>query len=265
MLDDFLIRALLAGIGVALIAGPLGCLVVWRRMAFFGDSLAHSSLLGIALGVALDMSPHAMVPLVTLAVCIGLVMLQRRSHLPSDTALGIIAYSTLALGLVMISLTGSYEISVMGVLLGDILSVSKQDLAIIYGGGGIILVVLFRFWRPLLAATVSRDIAIAEGLKPKQSEWAFMLMIALVVAIALKLVGALLITAMLIIPAATARRFSATPETMAIAATIIGVLAIAGGLFSSLQFDTPTGPSIILTAAIIFTLVHLLMRQRNEA
>ena len=224
MLDDFLVRALIAGIGVAVIAGPLGCLVIWRRMAFFGDSLAHSSLLGIALGLAIDMSPHFAVPIVTFAVCVGLVLLQRRSHLPSDTVLGIIAHSTLALGLVVISLIGSYEVGVMSVLLGDILSVSAQDLAIIYGGGAVILIMLFRYWRPLLAATVSSDIATAEGLKPRQSEWIFMIMIALVVAIALKLVGALLITAMLIIPAAAARRFSPTPEKMAIAATIIGIL-----------------------------------------
>lgn len=265
MLDDFLVRALIAGIGVALITGPLGCLVVWRRMAFFGDSLAHSSLLGIALGVALELSPHIMVPIITLAVCIGLVSLKRGSHLPSDTALGIIAHSTLALGIVMISLIGSYEISVMNVLLGDILSVSKMDLFIIYGGGTVILFVLLRYWRALLAATVSRDIAIAEGLKPQRTEWIFMLMIALVVAIALKLVGALLITAMLIIPAATARRFSSTPEMMAIAASVIGVISVLAGLYSSLQLDTPTGPSIILIAAIIFGLVHLILHQRNEA
>jgi len=264
MLDDFLIRALIAGIGIAALAGPLGCLVVWRRMAFFGDSLAHSSLLGIALGLIIGISPQFAVPIVTFAVCISLVYLQRRSHLPSDTVLGIIAHSTLALGLVMISLVGSYEVSVMGILLGDILSVSKQDIAIIYGGGAIVLVLLHKFWRSMLASTVSPDIATAEGLKPRQSEWVFMLLIALVVAVSLKLIGALLITAMLIIPAATARRFSNTPEAMVLAAIIIGMVSIGGGLFSSLHLDTPTGPSIILIAAIIFSAVHLIIRRDEK-
>ena len=264
MLDDFLIRALIAGIGIAALTGPLGCLVVWRRMAFFGDTLAHSSLLGIALGLIIGVSTQVAVPIVTFAICISLVYLQRRSHLPSDTVLGIVAHSTLALGLVMISLVGSYEVSVMGILLGDILSVSKQDIAIIYGGGACVLVLLLKFWRPMLASTVSPDIATAEGLKPKQSEWVFMLLIALVVAVSLKLIGALLITAMLIIPAATARRFSNTPEAMVLAAIIIGMVSIGGGLFSSLHLDTPTGPSIILIAAIIFSAVHLIIRRDEK-
>ena len=161
MFDDFLTRSILAGVAIAIIAGPLGCLIVWRRMSFFGDSLAHSALLGVALGVAIDLSPQIAVPMVTFAVCFILVAIKRRSHLPSDAVLGIIAHSTLALGLVTISLLGSYELSVMRVLLGDILSVTKQDLAIIYGGGGLILIGLFFYWRAFLAATISPDIATA--------------------------------------------------------------------------------------------------------
>jgi len=258
MFDDFLTRSILAGVAIAIIAGPLGCLIVWRRMSFFGDSLAHSALLGVALGVAIDLSPQIAVPMVTFAVCFILVAIKRRSHLPSDAVLGIIAHSTLALGLVTISLLGSYELSVMRVLLGDILSVTKQDLAIIYGGGGLILIGLFFYWRAFLAATISPDIATAEGLSPQQSEWIFMVMIALVVAIALKLIGALLITAMLVIPAAAARRLSPTPEIMAGIAILIALLAMGGGIFGSLQFDTPTGPSIVLAAAAMFGIVHLL-------
>lgn len=261
MLDDFLVRAVVAGIGVAIVTGPLGCLIIWRRMAFFGDSLAHASLLGVALALALDMAPAFGVPLVTILACAVLLGFTRQTTFAADTILSIVAQSTLALGLVLISLIGSYEVSIMGVLLGDILAVSKQDIALIYGGGAIILAVLFRYWRRLVVATISHEIAVAENMSPRQSDAVFMFLIALVVAISLKLVGALLITALLIIPAATARRFSPTPEIMAAIAIMIGMTSLTSGIFASLHLDTPTGPTIILAGTIFFAL-SLLIPQR---
>lgn len=261
MLDDFLVRAVVAGIGIAIVAGPLGCLIIWRRMAFFGDSLAHASLLGVALALAFDLAPAFAVPLVTMLACAILLGFTRQTTFAPDTILSIVAQSTLALGLVLISLIGSYEVSIMGVLLGDILAVSKQDIALIYGGGAIILAVLVRYWRRLVVATISQEIAVAENMSPRQSDAIFMFLIALVVAIALKLVGALLITALLIIPAATARRFSPTPEIMAVIAILIGMTSLTSGIFASLHLDTPTGPTIILAGTICFAL-SLLIPQR---
>lgn len=259
MIDDFLIRALLAGIGVALVAGPLGCFVIWRQMAFFGETMAHSALLGVALSLALQIDVLWGVFAVSLVVAGVLVMLKSRNKpggqmFSNDALLGILSHSALALGLVVVGLMTWLRLDIMSFLIGDVLSVSEGDLLAIYGGGVLVLIVLASIWRALLVATISEDIAQAEGLSPAKAEMVLMLLMAVTIAIAIKIVGVLLITALLIIPAATARRFSRTPEQMAGLAIIAGVVAVGGGLFGSLQFDSPTGPSIVVAAMLIFVL-----------
>ncbi len=252
MLDDFFIRALLAGAGVALIAGPLGCFIVWRRMAYFGDTMAHSALLGIAFSVLLDV--HLLVGVFTVAVLVALALfgLQRQSRLPADALLGILSHSTLATGLVLIASISWLRIDLLGYLFGDILAVSRTDIVIIYIGGALVLVGLGLIWRSLLASTVCPELAEAEDMRPERARIVFMLLMALVIAMAMKIVGILLITSLLIIPAATARRFAASPEQMACIAAGLGVLAVSAGLFASLQFDTPSGPSIVVAALVLF-------------
>lgn len=269
MLDDFFIRALVAGIGVALVAGPLGCFVVWRRMAYFGDTMAHSALLGVALSFLLEVNLSIGVFLVAALVSIALLLLQRRNQLSADALLGILSHSTLAIGLVLVTFMTWVRIDLMGFLFGDILAVTATDIALIYGGGGAILALLVWMWRPLLAATVNAELAEAEGLQPETSKVIFMLLLASVIAIAMKLVGVLLITSLLIIPAATARRLSATPEQMAAIAALTGVLAVCGGLFGSLHYDTPSGPSIVVAALVLFLIsmsvpLHLLRPGRGR-
>ncbi len=254
MLDDFFMRALFAGIGVALIAGPLGCFIVWRRLAYFGDSLSHAALLGVAVGVLADIN----ITLAVLAVCVGvsfiLLLLQNRSNISSDALLGIFSHGALAIGLVVLTLATWLRVDLMGLLFGDILAVSKTDILATYGGGIVILAVLAAIWRPLFAATVNPELAEAEGMAPKRTNLIFTLLTAAVIALSIKIVGALLITALLIIPAATARRFAASPEVMALGAALIGVASVSGGLFASLQWDTPSGPSIVVAAACLFAL-----------
>jgi zinc transport system permease protein len=252
MLDDFFTRALLAGIGIALMAGPLGCFVVWRRMAYFGDTMAHSALLGVALSLLFNLNVMIGVFAVAALVSLSLLALQSRRTLPTDALLGILSHSALAVGLVAVSFMTWIRFDLMGLLFGDILSVSKADLSIIYGGGMLILVALFKLWGPLLAETVNPEIAEAEGLNPQRARIAFMFLVACVIAIAMKIVGIMLITALLIIPAAAARRFAASPEMMALTASLIGALAVAGGLFGSLKLDTPSGPSIVVAALALF-------------
>lgn len=254
MLDDFFTRALIAGIGVALTAGPLGCFIVWRRMAYFGDTMAHSALLGVALAFLFEINLMAGVFLVAVLVSIALLLLQRRNALSTDALLGILSHSTLALGLVMVAFMSWVRVDLMGFLFGDILAVSRLDIAFVYGGGALVLALVAWLWRPLLAATVNEELAQAEGMAPGRSRFAFMLLMALVIAISMKIVGILLITSLLIIPAATARRFSATPEQMAVIASLIGAVAVTGGLFGSLRFDTPSGPSIVVAALALFLL-----------
>lgn len=254
MLDDFFTRAILAGIGVALTVGPLGCFIVWRRMAYFGDTMAHSALLGVALAFLFQINLMAGVFLVASLVSIALLLLQRRGALSTDALLGILSHSTLALGLVMVAFMSWVRVDLMGFLFGDILAVSRADIAFVYGGGAIILALMAWLWKPLLAATVNEELAEAEGMAPERARFVFMLLMALIIAIAMKIVGILLITSLLIIPAATARRFAATPETMAAFASLIGVAAVVGGLYGSLHFDTPSGPSIVVAALVIFLL-----------
>ncbi|MBX3530520.1 MAG: metal ABC transporter permease [Rhizobiaceae bacterium] len=252
MLDDFFTRALVAGIGVALVAGPLGCFIVWRRMAYFGDTMAHSALLGVALAHLLNVNLAGGVFVVAALVAVALLLLQRRGSLSTDALLGILSHATLAVGLVMLAFMSWVRVDLMGFLFGDILAVTRADIVLIWLGGAAVLAALAFMWRPLLAATVSAEIAEAEGLQPERARIAFMLLMAAVIAIAMKVIGILLITSLLIIPAATARRFATTPEQMAVLAAVLGAVAVTGGLFGSLQWDTPSGPSIVVAALALF-------------
>ncbi|RDL51417.1 High-affinity zinc uptake system membrane protein ZnuB [Ensifer sp. M14] len=263
MLDDFFVRALIAGIGIAVMAGPLGCFVIWRRMAYFGDTMAHSALLGVALSLLLDLNLMVAVFIVAAAVSVLLLFLQRRGALSTDALLGILSHSALSIGLVIVAFMTWVRIDLVGFLFGDILAVSESDIDIIWGGGILVIFAIVYLWRPLLASTVNPELAEAEGMKPERARLFFMLLMALVIAIAMKIVGILLITSLLIIPAATARRFSTSPEIMAVLASVIGALAVTGGLFGSLHWDTPSGPSIVVAALALFVLSLLPIGRRR--
>ncbi|MDC3311424.1 metal ABC transporter permease [Alphaproteobacteria bacterium] len=252
MFDDFFIRALLGGIGTAIIAGPLGCFIVWRRLAYFGDTLSHSALLGVALALLFEINITLAVFITSLVVAFSLFLLQKRRNLSSDTLLGMLAHSSIALGLVVLAFMSWVRVDLLGFLFGDILSITKTDVFLIWFGGIIVLAMLVKIWRPLFAATVSPEIAKAEELAPDYTNILFMIMMALVIAISMKIVGVMLITALLIIPAAAARSFSRSPEQMALLAILFGILAVSFGLFGSLEFDTPAGPSIIVSALLLF-------------
>lgn len=251
-MDDFLIRALLAGVGVALVAGPLGSFVVWRRMAFFGGTLSHSALLGVALGFLLGLNLNIAIFAVCAFVAVVLVILEKKTRLATDTLLGILAHASLAIGLIALAMLESRRIDLMTYLFGDILATTKMDVAIIYLGGIAVLLVLAFLWRPLLSATVHEELAFVEGVPVTAVNLAFMLLLAVVVALAMKVVGILLVTSLIIIPAAAARPLSRTPERMAALAGVIGCMAVAGGLWGSVAFDTPSGPSIVVAAFALF-------------
>jgi zinc transport system permease protein len=253
-MDDFLIRALAGGAGVALVAGPLGAFVVWRRMAFFGSALSHSALLGVALGFLLGINLNVGIFVVCALVALSLVALQRRSRLSDDTLLGILAHASLAIGLIALAFLETRRIDLMSYLFGDVLATTGADIQYIYGGGMLIVAALVFFWRPLLSATVHEELAFVEGVPVTAVNLAFMLLLAMVVALAMKIVGVLLVTSLIIIPAATARRFVRTPEQMAVLAGVLGVGAVAGGLWGSVAFDTPSGPSIVVAAFALFLL-----------
>ena len=267
MLDDFFSRAILAGIGVAVVAGPLGCFIVWRRLAYFGDTLSHAALLGVALALLFEVNITLAVFGVSVCVSLALLLLQRRATLSSDSLLGLLAHSALAVGLVALAFMTWVRVDLMGFLFGDILAVTPMDVAVIWIGGICVLAILALVWRPLFAATVNIELARAEGLHPERANMVFMLLMAVVIAISMKIVGVLLITALLIIPAAAARRFASGPEQMAILAIFVGIASVLGGLFGSLEWDTPAGPSIVVAALGLFilSLLQIHMPRRRVA
>ena len=264
MLDDFVTRATLAGIGTALAAAPLGCFVVWRRMAYFGDATAHAAILGVALSLALSLPVFAGALVVALVMAVAVAMLSGRGY-AMDTLLGVLAHSALAFGLVAVSFLATVRIDIMAYLFGDILAVSRADLAVIWGGAALVLSLVAWRWSALLTATLNPDLARAAGIDPRREQLVLNLALAIVVAVAIKVVGALLITAMLIIPAATARPFARTPEAMAMVASGVAVLSAWGGLQVSYAFDTPTGPTIVCVIAALFGLSGLFAGLRRIA
>lgn len=250
---DFIVRALLAGMLLALIAGPLGCFIVWRRMAYFGDTLAHSALLGLALGLLLEINMQAAVVVVCCSLAALLALMDNNKSLAIDTMLGILAHSALAVGLVMLSFTNT-QIDLMAYLFGDLLTVSNTELLWIAGGALGTLAVMFVYWNKLLAISLHQELAQVEGLDVFRLRLLLMLIMALVIAVSMKIVGVLLITALLIIPPATARNFASSPEQMAIGASIAGCAAVGSGIAASWFWNTPTGPSIVVASALLFLL-----------
>jgi len=251
MPDAFLIHAALAGVGLMLAAGPLGAFVVWRRMAYMGDATAHAALLGVALALLSDLPVALGTALVALAVASLVTVLSSRDR-AADTILGVLAHSALAIGLVAISFAPQVRSDLSAFLFGDILTVSLADLAWIWGGAAIVLGLLAWRWNALLTATVNEELAQAAGLDPRRERFVLTVALALVVAVAIKIVGALLISAMLIVPAAAARSFARTPEGMALIAVLIGCASVLAGLWGSFTYDTPAGPSIVTAAAALF-------------
>jgi zinc transport system permease protein len=251
-MDDFMIRALLAGIGVAIVSGPLGAFVVWRRMAFFGDTLSHSALLGVALGFLFGINLNIGVFIICIVIAVLLVRMSQFKNLSNDTLLGILSHSSLALGLITISFLDNQRIDLMALLFGDVLATTVSDLVLIYLVGISILVVLIGLWKPLLSLTVDEEMAVVEGVSVKSVNLLFMLLLAVIVALAMKVVGILLVTSLIIIPAASASRFSNSPEQMVFLATLGGCISVMVGLWGSLHFDTPSGPSIVAAAFIMF-------------
>jgi zinc transport system permease protein len=254
MIDDFFIRALIAGVGIALVTGPLGCFVIWRRLSFFGDTLSHAALLGVTFSISFDVNISLSVFIVSSIVALILIRLQKNTNLAGDALLGLLAHSSLAIGLVVLGFLSFIRFDIMGLLFGDILSVTLSDLLIIWIGGAVIILILSLIWKPLFASTVNYEIAEAEGLSPEKYNILFTILMAAIIAISIKMVGLLLITGMMIIPAAAARNLSNSPKQMVIISIIFGLLSVLIGLYASLEINTPSGPSIITTSLLFFIL-----------
>lgn len=258
MFELFILKAIIAGVGVAMLAGPIGSVIVWKKMTFFGDALAHSSLLGIALSFILDIS--MILGVIVFAILFALIIgiMQSKRKYSNDTLLAILSHGSLAMGLVSISFINSPNIDLVSFLFGDILSVSTKDIYFIYISAFISIFVLFIIWQSLIMITINEDLAQIEGVNIVRTKTIFMILIALFVALAIKVVGALLLTSLLVIPTATARNFADNPEKMALISSLIGAISVIVGIYFSLYLDIPTGPSIVLVAVILFILSNII-------
>ena len=258
-LEPFLVNAILAGFAVAVITGVMGCFVVWRRMAYFGDSLAHSALLGVALGFAVGVAVNIGIILICSVFALLLLWLQQKKVLATDTLLGILAHSALSFGMVTISVMGQ-RIDLHSILFGDILTVTRPELWWIYVGGAIVITMLLMNWSSLVLMTLQEDLAQAEGTRVFWCNLLLMFLRTLVVAVSIRSVGILLISSLLIIPAATARQLARSPEGMAIIASFFGVTSVGLGIYFSFALDTPSGPTIVASAASLFTLLTIYLQ-----
>ncbi len=262
LMIELLFPGWLAGILLATAAGPLGSFIIWRRMSYFGDTLAHASLLGVAFGLLLNVNLFYAVIFITLLLACLLVWLEGQYQLPVDTLLGILAHSALSLGLVIVSLMSNVRIDLMAYLFGDLLSVTIADIFLIAPVVTLVLLLLLWKWRHLLSITISEELAYVEGINLKKNQMLLMFLVSVTIALSMKFVGVLIISSLLIIPSATARRFAHTPEQMAVIGIIVGVLAVTGGLALSAFYDTPAGPSVVLCATVMF-LLSLLKKSQN--
>ncbi len=260
--DSFIVYALAAGLALALVVGPLGSVVVWRRMAYFGDTLAHAALLGVALAVAADQLPMAGVGIIGVLIAAVLFWLEKQRDLSTDTLLGILSHTALALGLIVLSVIQSqgFNINLMSYLFGDLLAVDQSDLVLMYGTVVVILLVFSQILSPLISMSVNEELARVDGVAVEKVRFVFMILLAMVIAVALKVVGILLITALLIIPAATARLFSKSPKQMVLMSVLMAIAAVVLGLYSSLNWDFPTGPAIVVSASLLFFVSRIFSR-----
>jgi len=254
---SFISLAIFAGLSIALVAGPVGCFVVWRRMAYFGDSLAHAALLGIGAGLMLEINLQMTVLAVCLLAVPIILMITHSRHVADDTALGIISHASLAIGLTAVSLATNGSIDLSAFLFGDILALSEQDVITLIVIAAIILTVMIRLWRQFVYITIHAELASVEGLASRRLEIILMTLIACLVAVGMQVVGALLIGSMLIIPAAAAGLVSSTPERMGWISALFACIAVSGGLALSWFLDTPAGPSAVVVATVIFALAQL--------
>lgn len=258
-MDDFLWRAVLGAGLLGAACGPIGCFVMWRRMAYLGESVAHMGLLGAGLGLLIGI--NAVVGTAALAIVAALVMARAGDRtIPAGTFVGIVGHMGLALGFILLATMENVRTDLLGYLFGDVLALSAADVAAIAAASLGVLAVTALLWRPLLRNAVGGNIAAAEGESGGLAQTAFLVLVALLVAFGLKVVGALLIVALLIVPPAAARPFARTPEAMAAMAALAGALAAPIGLASAYLTDAPAGPCIVLAAGAIFAASALASR-----
>lgn len=259
-LDDFLVRSVIAGLIMVAIAAPMGCLMVWQRLAFLSDTLGHAAVMGVGLGLLLEVTPVFGVLAVALLIVFSLNRVDSFNSALSETTLAIISHTGLAGGIILVGLLPAQSVNLEAILFGDLLATTSADLVRLLITTLVLLLLLLHHWRSFVAVSVSREIAQAEGIEVRKVQFLMYIMIALLVAVMMKVMGVLLIAAMLVIPTTSARLFSRSPEQMVAVSALYGLGALAGGISSSFQFDWQTGPAIVVCAALLMLVTLAITR-----
>lgn len=261
---DLLLYPVLAGLLVALVGGPLGSFVIWQRMAYMGESIAHSALLGVALGIWFDINITVMIMMVCCCLALLLNYIQKFLRLSLNTVLAIMAHTSLAAGLVIISLVPNFRLDINNFLFGDLLAVGLRDLIIMACMVTLLLAFLIVYWRKLVSLAANDELASVEGINTQALQLLLNLALALLVAVGIKMAGVLLIVSLLIIPAATSRKWVTSPEGMAILASVVGSCCVLAGLAISYAADTPAGPTIVALSGSLYFVSQLLLQIKQR-
>jgi len=259
-LDDFLVRSVIAGLIMVAIAAPMGCLMVWQRLAFLSDTLGHAAVMGVGLGLLLEVTPVFGVLAVALLIVFSLNRVNTFNSALSETTLAIISHTGLAGGIILVGLLPAQAVNLEAILFGDLLATTSADLIRLLITTVVLLLLLLHHWRSFVAVSVSREIAQAEGIEVRKVQLLMYIMIALLVAVMMKVMGVLLIAAMLVIPTTSARLFSRSPEQMVAVSALYGLGALAGGITSSFHFDWQTGPAIVVSATMLLLITLAMTR-----
>ncbi len=254
--DVLFLQALAAAVLFALAAAPLGTFVLWRRMAYFGEALAHAVLLGVALAVWLSLDPRWLLPPFLLAFAALFSLLDRDARLPRDGLLAVLSHGALALGVLLLASGGGYRASLLAYLFGDILAVDRGQLWALLALNGLVWGWMLWGFRGLVAASAAPELAAAEGVPVARVHMLWTGLLALVIALSIQVVGLLLVMALLLVPAASARPWVRSPGTMVAGAVASGAVASALGVAGSFAFDLPTGPAIAALSVAIFLGSH---------
>ena len=259
-LDDFMVRAVIAGLIMVTIAAPMGCLMVWQRLAFLSDTLGHAAVMGVGLGLLLQLQPIFGVLAVALLIVFSLSRVTSFNTALSETTLAIISHTGLAGGIILVGLLPANTVNLEAILFGDLLATTTTDLASLLITTVLLLFVLLHHWRGFVAVSVSREMAQAEGIEVRKVQFLMYIMIALLVAVMMKVMGVLLIAAMLVIPTTSARLLSRSPEQMVLISALYGLGALGGGITGSFHFDWQTGPAIVVSATALLLLTLAVTR-----
>jgi ABC-type Mn2+/Zn2+ transport systems, permease components len=256
-MDDFLLRSLLMGVGFSILAGPLGSVMVWRRLSFLGDTVAHSALLGLGFSLLFNVASTVMLTIVCVVFAIALIFMPLRSKVSLDAVLAILSHGSLALGLVVLGLLKQSTLMLSGFLFGDILAVTPAEVIGTFALAGVMIVLLACFWRPFLTTLISEDLATADQVQIVWVKLAYAVTLGLAVGLLLKTIGVLLMTALLIIPATAARYIAQSPLQMMIISSCLAIVSYGFGFWGSYLWDTPTAPSVVVMALGLVLVLRL--------